>query len=208
MANRQPQWLAWAREIQAISQTGETYAQNDFQRERYKRLREIAAEIVAEHSNLDFEKILMFYGDQRGYATPKVDVRGAVFQENKLLLVQERIDGGWTMPGGWADIGDLPSKAAEREVWEEAGYRVKATRVVGVYDANRIEPMNLFHAYKIVFLCDLIDGSGKTSIETSAVGYFGKNEIPMYLSGERTLPRHIQDAFNCMEQPELPVVFD
>lgn len=208
MLNESYQWLAWAREIQAISQTGETYAQNDFQRERYKRLREIAAEIVAEHTNLAANQIKMLYEVQQGYATPKVDVRGAVFQDSKLLLVQERIDGGWTMPGGWADIGDLPSKAAEREVWEEAGFRVKAQRVVGIYDANRLEPMNLFHAYKIVFLCDLIDGFANPSLETSAVGFFGKNEIPKKLSGERTLPRHIQDAFSCTEQPELPVVFD
>ena len=124
------------------------------------------------------------------------------------MLVHERLDGGWTLPGGWADVGDVPSGAAEREVWEEAGYQVKATRVVGIYDANRSGPVELFHAFKIVFLCDLISGEAKTSFETSEVRFFDRNEIPKILSGERTRMRHIDDAYTCLDHPESPTIFD
>ncbi len=154
-----PRWLEWAREIQALSQTGYHYAENEYQRQRNRRLSEIAAEIISEHTRLAFTPLSQIFQAQIGYATPRVDVRGAVFQEGKLLLVRERQDGGWTMPGGWADVGDVPSEAAEREVWEEAGFRVKARKLVGVYDANRLEPLELFHAFKLVFLCELIEGA-------------------------------------------------
>lgn len=203
-----PRWLLWAREIQALSQTGLHYAENDYDRQRYHRLAELAAEITACHSNLDAQPLLSLFLAQEGYATPRVDVRAAVFREGKLLLVQEKADGGWTLPGGWADVGDSPAEAAEREVWEEAGFRVKATRVIGVYDANRVEPLGLFHAYKIVFLCELISGEARASFETSAVAFFGPEEIPQQLSSERTNTRHLQDAFKHYSQPESAVVFD
>ncbi len=203
-----PRWLEWAREIQALAQTGNQYALNEYQRQRYSRLIEIAAEIVSEHTSLEYAQVLDTFGSPIGYATPRVDVRGAVFQDKKLLLVRERMDGGWTMPGGWADVGDIPSEAAEREVFEEAGFQVNATKVVGVYDANRFGTLELFHAYKIVFLCDLIAGEASPSVETSEVAFFGKNELPEVLSGERTKPRHIQDAFRCLEDPDCPTVFD
>jgi ADP-ribose pyrophosphatase YjhB (NUDIX family) len=201
-------WLEWAREIQALAQTGYYYALNDYQRQRYDRLIEIAAEIVGEHTTLDYGQILDAFRTSIGYATPRVDVRGAVFQDQRLLLVHERMDGGWTMPGGWADVGEIPSKAAEREVLEEAGFEVEATKVVGVYDANRFGTLELFHAYKIVFLCDFIGGEAKASVETSEVEFFGKNELPEVLSGERTKPRHIEDAFRCLYDPNYPTVFD
>jgi ADP-ribose pyrophosphatase YjhB (NUDIX family) len=203
-----PRWLDWSREIQALAQTGYHYAENEYQRERYHRLLEIAAEIVSEHSNLEYPQVLDVFQAPIGYTTPRVDVRGAVFQADKLLLVRERDDGGWTLPGGWADVGNIPSEAAEREVWEEAGFRVKACKVVGVYDANRVGRLELFHAYKIVFLCDLIEGEARPSVETSEVCFFGRDELPAMLSGERTKQRHIQDAFRSLDNPGCPTVFD
>jgi ADP-ribose pyrophosphatase YjhB (NUDIX family) len=203
-----PRWLEWAREIQALAQTGHTYAENDYQRERYHRLTEIAAEISAEYGNLAYPDVLGAFQAQSGYATPKVDVRGAVFRTGKLLMVREAQDGNWTLPGGWADVGDLPSEAAEREVWEEAGFKVKARQVIGVYDANHIPPLELFHGYKLVFLCDLLGGEATPSHETSEVAFFGPDEIPANLSGERTRPRHIRDAFAALRQPDRPTVFD
>ncbi len=201
-------WLEWAREIQGLAQTGQQYAENDYQRGRYQRLSEIAAEIVSEHADLHYKQVADIYKSQIGYATPRVDVRGAVFRDNKLLLVQERLDGGWTLPGGWADVGDIPSEAAEREVWEEAGFRVKARKVIGVYDANHISPLELFHAFKIVFLCELIDGNARPSIETSDVAFFREDEVPATLSGERTQPRQIADAFSQLVNPDRPTRFD
>lgn len=203
-----PRWLEWAREIQALAQTGYHYAENEYARQRYLRLIEIAAEIVSEQSNLEYSTILETFNIQIGYATPRVDVRGAVFRDHRLLLVRERMDGGWTLPGGWADVGDVPSHAAEREVWEEAGFYVKAHKVVGVYDANRLGRLELFHAFKIVFLCDLISGDARPSLETSEVAFFGKEELPKILSSERTKERHILDAFNCLEDPNCSTVFD
>lgn len=206
--SEQPRWLEWAQEIQALAQTGYHYAVNDYQRQRYHRLTEIAAEIISEHTGLQTSALMDVFCIQDGYATPRVDVRGAVFREDKLLLVRERSDGGWTMPGGWADVGDVPSQSAEREVWEEAGFRVKACKLIGVYDANRHGPLELFHAYKLIFLCDLLDGAPRPSNETSEVAFFGQDEVPEPLSGERTRPRQIQDAFAAYLDPSIPSVFD
>jgi len=203
-----PRWLEWAREIQALSQTSIYYAENEYQLERYHRLSQIAAEIIQAHTNLEYEPLIDCFNLQKGYATPRVDVRGAVFRDGKLLLVRERSDGGWTLPGGWADVGDIPSQGAEREVWEEAGFRVKARSVVGVYDANRSGPLEIFHAFKIVFLCDLIDGEARPSNETSEVAFFGPGEIPTHLSGERTRSRHIEDAFAMLQNDLRPTKFD
>jgi len=200
--------LEWAREIQAIAQSGAHFAENDYQRERFRRLSQIAAEIFSEHTTLDYPVLADAFCAQVGYATPRVDVRAAVFQDGKLLLVRERQDGGWTLPGGWADVGELPSKAAERETWEEAGFHVRAQRVVGVYDANRVGPLEVFHAVKLVYLCDLIGGESRTSGETSAVCFYRLNDIPTVLSGERTKPRHIADAIAALNDPSRPTVFD
>ena len=164
--------------------------------------------MTASHCDMETSTLIKAFHAQTGYATPKVDVRAAVFRENKLLLVRERIDGGWTMPGGWADVGDIPSRAAERETLEESGFRVKARRLVGVYDANRTHPLEVFHAFKIVFLCNIVNGEARPSNETSEVDFFGFKEIPAPLSGERTTTRHIRDVFALISNPEGPVVFD
>jgi ADP-ribose pyrophosphatase YjhB (NUDIX family) len=203
-----PRWLEWAREIQALSQTGFHYSENEYHRQRYLRLLEIAAEITSEYSGLEYPALVDVFRVQTGYATPRVDVRGAVFRDGQLLLVQERLDGGWTLPGGWADVGDVPSQAAEREVWEEAGFRVRARKLIGVYDANRVRPLDLFHAFKVIFLCDLISGEARPSAETSAVAFYSLGDMPTVFSGERTKMRHIQDAFAALWDPDLPAVFD
>ncbi len=208
MNSNPPRFLEWAREIQALAQTECHYAQDEFQRERCRRLMEISAEMVSEHTGIDYLPLAKAFSAQIGYATPKIDVRAAVFKEERLLLVQERTDLGWTMPGGWADVGDTPSKAAEREAWEEAGFHVKARKVVGVYDANRVNPIEVFHAFKIVFLCDIVDGEARLSSETSGVGFFALEAIPAKFSGERTTARHIKDVFAAMRNPDLPTVFD
>jgi ADP-ribose pyrophosphatase YjhB (NUDIX family) len=191
-----------------LAQTGRHYAQDDYQRDRCRRLMEIAAEMVGENAGVDSLPLAQAFNAQVGYATPKIDVRAAVFRDRKLLLVRERLDGGWTMPGGWADVGDLPSKAAEREAWEEAGFQVQARRVVGVYDANRVDPLEFFHAFKIVFLCEIVGGEARPSMETSEVAFFGQDEIPTVFSGGRTTARHVRDAFAALNDPGRPAIFD
>lgn len=202
-----PKWLDWAREIQAISQTGLHYAENDYQIQRYSRLLEISAQIISSHSDLIYSDLVQIFNHQIGYATPRIDVRGAAFQAGNLLMVKESIDGGWTMPGGWVDVGDTPSGAVEREMYEESGFVVKARKIIGVYDANRSGPLEVFHAFKIVFLCDILSGEARTSEETSDVKFFSSKELPETLSGERTKPRHLVDAFNALSN-ERPTIFD
>ena len=202
-------WLEWAREIQSLAHTSLHYAQNHFESARAQRLLEIASEIVAGNSEMEAQEVLVAFTAQPGYITPKVDVRAAVFRDGELLLVREVMDGKWTLPGGWADVGETPSLAVEREVQEEAGLSVRATRLIGVYDANRVPgELPLYHAYKLLFLCEPGGGELMTSEETSEVAFFKIAELPPSLSDHRTTPRHIQDAIAAYENPDFPVVFD
>jgi len=184
--------LNWARRIQAISQTGLEFAHNEYDIERNKKLEKIAAEIISENSNFSTSELLEIFSNQKGYATPKVDVRTAIVNDDKILLVKEISDGKWAMPGGWADVGDVPSEAAIREAKEESGFDVEIIKVVGVYDANRNSgELELFHAVKIVYLCNIIDGKPTPSFETPEVSFFDFNNLPP-LSENRTNLRHIE----------------
>jgi ADP-ribose pyrophosphatase YjhB (NUDIX family) len=203
-----PRWLEWARELQALGQTGLTYSDNDYDTQRYRRLVEIAAEIVHSYTGLPEEPVLRNFLIQPGYATPKVDVRGAVIRDGRILLVQERVDGRWCMPGGWADVGDLPSAMVAREVWEESGFEVVARKVIGVYDANRSGvPIEFYHAYKVIFLCDIVGGEARPSSETMAVGFFEFDDLPP-LSSERTNGRHLREVLGHLRDPNRPPAFD
>ncbi len=208
MITQLPNWLMWARELQAISQTGLTYAVSEYDRDRYRRLAEIAAEIVAQYADAPLAPIAADFLAQPGYATPKVDVRAAVVTDGKILLVQERADGRWSMPGGWADVGDLPSAAVAREVWEEAGLRVVVSKLIGLFDANRSgTPLSFYHAYKLVFRCEIVGGEAQSSGETLAVGFFDFDDLPP-LSSERTGERHLAEARAHAGDPGRPAAFD
>ena len=127
------------------------------------------------------DELLELSAAQFGYATPKVDVRGVVFRESKLLFVRENTDGGrWTLPGGWADVNESPSEATVREVREESGFETRAVKLLALYDRDRQGhvPPYPFHIYKIFFLLELIGGSATPSIETSEVAFFGEHEVP------------------------------
>ena len=200
-------WIEWAREIFSLSQSGITYSGNPYDIERYKRLQEITAEIIESHSEISRESVLESFSMQAGYVTPKIDVRGAVIRDGKILLVQERADGMWALPGGWADLGDAPASMAEREVWEESGFHVKAEKVVAVIDANRLEPMEFYHAYKIIFLCKLLDGEPRISHETLAVDFFDLARLPS-LSIYRTNEDMIREVFAHVNDPDRPTAFD
>jgi ADP-ribose pyrophosphatase YjhB (NUDIX family) len=207
MNTKTPQWLVWAREIFSLSQSGLTYSGNQYDIERYKRLQEITAEIIESQAEISKESVLDSFSMQPGYITPKVDVRGAIVRDGKILLIQERADGMWAMPGGWADLGNMPASVAEREVWEESGFRVKAEKVVAVIDANRIEPMEFYHAYKIIFLCRLLEGEPRTSYETLAVDFFDPRHLPP-LSRYRTNAAMIKEVFAHIQDPNRPAAFD
>ena len=201
------QWIEWAREIFSLSQAGLAYSKNEFDLERYRRLQEITAEMIASQSGLEKESVLGSFSMQAGYSTPKIDVRGAVVHEGRILLIQERADGRWAMPGGWADLGNAPASVAEREVWEESGYRVRAEKVIAVLDANRIEPMEFYHAYKLIFLCRLVGGEPRISHETLAVDFFDPNELPP-LSLFRTDEAMLHEVFAHVHDPLRRTAFD
>lgn len=208
LADYSPRWLEWAREIQALAQTGLTFCQNDYDKERLQRLIAIAAEIVAHHTNLPNESLRQNFLAQPGYATPKVDVRGAVIRDGKILLVQERTDQRWCMPGGWADVGERPSEMVVREVWEESGFHVVPRKIVGVYDANRTgRPMEFYHAYKIIFLCDITGGAARPSNETLAAEFFSFDNLPL-LSSNRTNERHLAEVLAHLRDSNRPAAFD
>ena len=201
------QWLNWAREIQALSQTGLTYSETEFDTQRYQRLREIAAEIVTQHTTLATPSVLKAFNIECGYATAKIDVRGAIVRDHQILLVQERRDRKWCMPGGWADVGEKPSEMVAREIWEESGFRATPNKIIGIYDANRTEPLEFFHAYKIVFLCDITGGEARTSNETMAVAFFDFDNLPT-LSANRTEPRHLAHIQAHLQDPQRPTDFE
>jgi len=207
MNSQTQKWIGWAQEIFSLSQAGLTYSQNEFDIARYQRLQELTAEMIASQSEITKESVLASFSMQAGYITPKVDVRGAVVRDGKILLIQERADGKWAMPGGWADLGNSPASVAEREVWEESGYHVKAEKVVAVIDANRIEPFEFYHAYKLIFLCQLLDGEPRISYETLAVDFFDPNDLPP-LSSYRTNEDMVQEVFAHIQDPTRPTAFD
>ncbi|MGB8983767.1 MAG: NUDIX hydrolase [Anaerolineales bacterium] len=207
MNHQTSKWLDWAREIFSLSQSGLTYSENPYDVERYRRLQEITAEMIANQSAIAKESALASFSMQAGYITPKVDVRGAVVRDGKILLIQEQTDGRWAMPGGWADLGNSPASVAEREVWEESGFRVKAEKVVAVLDANRLKPFEFYHAYKLIFLCRFLEGEARTSHETLAVDFFDLDHLPP-LSVYRTDESMLREVFAHMEDPNRPTMFD
>lgn len=203
-----PQWLDWMQRLQAIAQTGLHYAQNPFDVERYEQVREIAAEMAASFSDADVDSMRARFAGEIGHATPKVDVRGVVFRDDAILLVRERLDGQWTLPGGWADIGESPGEAVAREVYEESGYRVRAVKLLAAYDRNKHpHPPYPFHTYKLFFQCELLGGEATMSVETDGVGFFRENEWPE-LSVTRVTPGQLARFFQHLRHPEWPTDFD
>ena len=204
----QLKWLDWARRLQAIAQSGLAYEPNQYDRERYEEVREIAAEVMAEGSAGAVAPIRDLFSGQSGYATPKVDLRGVVFRESRVLLVLEREDGGWTLPGGWADVGESPADGTVREVREESGYVTRAVKLLAVYDRNRHgHPPIPFHAYKLFFQCEVMGGAPASSGETAGVDWFAEDDLPA-LSTSRVTAGQIRRFFEHYRHPDWPTDFD
>jgi len=207
MSRSNPAWLSLTREILSICKAGLAYTKNEYDLARYQRLLEINAEIIASQSELEKLSVLESFSMQAGYATPKIDVRGAVIHQGKILLVKEKADGKWAMPGGWADLGDAPAAMVAREVWEESGLTVKVDKLIGVYDGNRLQPFEFYHAYKLIFLCTITGGERTTSLETLAVDFFDLNDLPP-LSESRTNQRMLDEVFAHAANPLRPAHFE
>jgi ADP-ribose pyrophosphatase YjhB (NUDIX family) len=202
-------WLQLTREIQALAQTGLAYTRDAFDQQRYQRLREIAAEIVATSATLDGDAVLAAFAAQGGYATPKVDVRTACFRSHgEVLLVQERSDGLWTLPGGWADVNHSPVEMAIREVREESGFDIRILKLAAIFDRlKHPHPPLFFHIYKLFFIGEVVGGVATPSNETTAVDFFRLDRLPP-LSIDRVLPGQIMRMYEHWQSPGLPTDCD
>jgi ADP-ribose pyrophosphatase YjhB (NUDIX family) len=204
-----PTWLTIARELQAIAQAGLTFSRDSFDLQRFQRVRELAALMMAEGSGTEPEKVLDLFRQEVGYPTPKVDVRGAAFVDGRILMVREASDGGWTLPGGWADVNESAAQSVVREIAEESGFVARVLKVAAVWDYAkqghpRRHPASIC---KIFFICELTSGTARPSDETTEVAFFARDALPE-LSAGRTTPRQIQRMFAHLEQPHLPADFD
>ncbi|HWQ04358.1 MAG TPA: NUDIX hydrolase [Longilinea sp.] len=206
--NQNPQWLDWVQKLSALAQSGLAYSHNPFEIERYQAIRKIAAEMLSVQGNIPIETVWDLLDGEKGYATPKLDIRGVVFKDNRILLVQELADGGWTLPGGFVDVGEPPSRAVEREVQEESGYLVKADKLLAVYDRNlHGHPPYIFHLYKLFIRCQLLGGQAADSSETAGADFFAEDNHPT-LSLARFTEEELQRMFYHLNHPDLPTDFD
>ncbi len=197
-----------ANSLFAIAQNGLLFTKDAFDKERYLQIQKIAASILVEKSSFTFDKIIDLFNCEKGYATPKLDVRGAVFKGDKILLVKERSDQLWTLPGGWVDVNESPSEAVCKEIYEESGFKTKAIKLMALFDKNKHpHPIQLPHTYKIFFICELVGGEKKASIETSEIEFFEKDQLPN-LSLNRVVKSQIDRAFEHKQNMKLPTDFD
>jgi ADP-ribose pyrophosphatase YjhB (NUDIX family) len=205
----EPQWLRMARELRAIAQTGLAFSVDRFDRQRYERVRELAASMLAEGSGERFEVIIEILREGWGYTTPKVDVRGAAFVDGRVLMVREISDGNWTLPGGWADVNQSAAECVVREIAEESGFKARALKLAAVRDYQRSghPPRNVDSIYKMFFICEITGGAAQPSVETSEVAFFARDALPP-LSLGRTTAAQIDRMFHHAEHPDLATDFD
>ena len=200
--------LDWAVELQAIAQTALYYCKDKFDIERFQKIRDISAEMMALKSDLPIEKVKNLFCGDEGYQTPKVDTRGAIFRDEKILLVQES-DGRWTLPGGWCDVDQSPAENTVKEVREEAGLEVKVDKLVAVHDRNKRNAQTyIFGVAKMFFLCTELGGEFQKNIETIDAKFFAENEIPNNLAEEKCTAEQIKLCFKAHRAEVWETVFD
>lgn len=201
--------ISWARELQSLAQAGLRYSRDKFDIERFERIREISASMLAEISDTPIEKIKDIFCCERGYQTPKADVRAAVIRDDKILLVREN-DGRWSMPGGWADVGLSAAENAVKEAKEEAGATVRPLRLIALQDWQKNNGRGKQYpisVYKIFILCEFLCGAFEENIETTECGWFALHELPE-LSYEKNTPEQIKMCFDGEATVNWTVIFD
>ena len=202
------QWLEWAKRIQALSQTGLAFSKDIFDIERYEELRKISVEIMSEYAELEMSKIKDLFTNERGYQTPKVDVRGVVFKDDQILMVKENKDNNWALPGGFCDIGLSPSENVVKEIKEESGFDVIPLKLIALLDKNKHpHPPDPYHYYKVFILCEIIGGEATVGIETNNVQFFSESNLPD-LSTSRVTESQIHSLFEYLRNPEKETLFD
>lgn len=199
--------IGLVQELQSLAQTGLAYGKDDFDKHRYRRLLDIAGKICQSEFGLSKDQADSLIFDEEGYRTPKVDVRGAIFDGSRVLLVRERSDEKWTLPGGWADVNDPPKTAVEREIKEETGLDGQAEKLVALHDTNKHQPGQFHHSYKVFFLCSVTGELRKNTMETSGAEYFEINNLPD-ISTRRTTKEQIELCYEHAVEPRRVAEFD
>ncbi len=201
-------WLKWAIEIQSLSQIGLTYTKDVYDRERYERLREISAEMLAKKTEVSIEKVKDLFCHETGYQTPKLDTRAVIFRNNKILLVHEN-NGTWSLPGGWCDVLESVKSNTEKEVREETGLNVKAVKIISIQDRNKHnKPVYAYGVCKIFVLCEVINGNFVENIETTEIRYFSLQDLPHNLAEEKTNKEQIEMCFKAYLNENWQTQFD
>jgi ADP-ribose pyrophosphatase YjhB (NUDIX family) len=198
--------LDLSRRLLALSQTGLHFSAEEYDRERYREIGDIAAKLL-ELQGASAAAVTSGWFVDTGYATPKCEVRGAIFRDDRVLLVRERADGKWTVPGGWADVNDSPSLAVLKEIEQECGFTARILKLAAVYDRNKHNPPSLFHAWKHFFVCEITGGEARTSYETTAVEFFALDSLPELSTGRATAEQ-IRSMHRHHLNPSLPTEFD
>lgn len=203
-------YLEKLRSLQALSRTGLHFCKDQYDRDRYEAIERIAAELLAAGAGVSADELIAEWSRDGGYVTPKVEVRGAVFRpaDGKVLLVRETADGLWTLPGGWADVNDSPSGAVRKEIEQEAGFRVRVTKLAALYDRNQhAHTLSMHHSWKAFFLCEIEGGEARGSYETDGVDFFDPEDLPPMSVG-RCTPRQVLRMRQHFLRPEIPTDFD
>ncbi len=201
------QWLEWAKELQFIAQAGLTYTKDPFDKERFERVREIAAEIISLQGRLPLAQVKDLFCNETGFQTPKLDTRAAIFKDDKILLVEEN-DGTWSLSGGWVDVMETVKSNTVKEVKEEAGLDVEAVRVIALHDRNlHNQPPYAYNVCKVFVLCEVKGGCFHPNIETVGSGYFGLDELPP-LSVNKNSYQQIEMCFTARSDKNWQVEFD
>lgn len=203
-----PTLLDQARRLLAVAQTGLHYTRSDFERERYEEVAQIAAELISHVDHYSAAQIRQHWLLEDGYTTPKLDVRGAIFSNDSVLLVRERSDGKWTVPGGFADVNETPSISILKEIEQESGYTARVVKLAAVHDRNRRNyPPFMFHLWKLLFVCEITGGQARLSNETDGVEFFPLQALPPLSTG-RITAEQIQLLYQHHLHGDLPTEFD
>jgi len=199
-------WLDWAMELQSIAQNGLTYTKDIYDKERFERIREISAEILSVKSSLSLDKVTDLFCNETGYQTPKLDVRAAIFNDGKILLVREKDK--WSLPGGWVDYNESIRSNTIKEVKEEAGLDVEPVKIIAVQDRNKHnEPKYAYGICKIFVLCSVIGGEFQTNKETTESTFFALDCLPI-LAIEKVTLKQIEMCFEAHNNSNWNVYFD
>ncbi len=201
-------WLKWAIEIQALAQNGLTYTKDVYDKERFERLREISAEMLAEKTDIPVDKVKDLFCNEKGYQTPKLDTRAAIFKDGKILLVHEN-NGTWALPGGWVDVLESVGSNTIKEVKEETGLDVRNQKIIAIQDRNKHNtPSYAYGICKVFVLCELLGGEFKENTETTEIKYFSLDEVPQNLANEKTSMEQIEMCFRALNDSNWQTEFD